>query len=373
MRIGINALYLLPGKVGGSETYIRNLLRELVAVKGNEYVVFVNKESEGVFDDLIPGIEIVVCPISATRRPVRILWEQFILPIQAALRRIDALLSAGLTAPFLHTMPGFVVIYDMQHLNQPQNFSKTYLYILRAFIYLGAITSDGIITLSEKSKRDIVKYYSVDPDRISVTHMACDTDVYKRSEAKSISEARLKYGLPERYILYIASSLPHKNYQRLLEAFKKVRASKDVKLVLIGARDYGSGAIVAAIDRLEISRDVVLLGWLPFEDIPTVYSGAELFVFPSLHEGFGIPVLEAFSCGVPVVCSDIEPINEVAGNAAVLVDPHSSEDISRGMLAVLNDKGLRSSLVAKGAERVRDFSWKKTAMATLKALAPPAG
>lgn len=368
MRIGINALYLLPGKVGGSETYIRNLVRELSAIKGNEYVVFTNKESAGVFDAPGASVKIVVCPINAVRRTVRILWEQFVLPIQAIRWRLDALISAGLTAPFVHTMPGYVMIYDMQHLNQPENFTKTYLYILRAFIYFSAMTSQGVLTLSGKSKNDIIKYYGIDPDKITVTPLAADDRIFKKTAATEADETFKKYGLPKRYVLYLASSLPHKNYLRLLSAYKKVRAAQDIKLVLIGARDYGREAIEAAIKDLDIEGDVLFLGWLPLEDIPAIYRGAELFVFPSLHEGFGIPVLEAFACGVPVVCSNIEPVSEVAGDAAMLVDPYNIDSIADGMLSVLKDRALKERLVSKGIEQARLYSWKRTAEATLGAV-----
>ena len=129
---------------------------------------------------------------------------------------------------------------------------------------------------------------------------------------QELDAVRKKYSLPASFALYIASSLPHKNYERLLQAFKIVKAShKDLKLVLIGARDYGHDVIKKKIEELGLEGEVVFLGWLPFEDIPVIYSAADLFVFPSLHEGFGIPVLEAMACGVPVVCSDIEPLDEV--------------------------------------------------------------
>jgi glycosyltransferase involved in cell wall biosynthesis len=367
LRIGINALYLLPGKVGGSEIYVRNLVKWLARANGsNEYFIFVNRESAGVFEKLAPGVTVVQCPVNATNRALRILWEQTVLPFQAVRRRLDVLLSAGMTSPFFSFVPSFVVIYDLQHINQPQNFNRWYLLFLKSIIYLAARTSKGVITLSRKSKEDIIRFYNVKPESVGVTYMASDTSSFYKRSANEVASVKKKYSLPVRYILYIASSLPHKNYQRLLRAFKAVKeAQKDIKLVLIGARDYGFDEIEKTIAELGLAGEVVFLGWLPFDDIPVIYSGAELFVFPSLHEGFGIPVVEAFACGVPVVCSGIEPLIEVAGGAARLVDPLSVDDMAEGMLKVLTDSGLRDSLVRDGLKRAAAFSWEKTARDTL--------
>ncbi|MDP2690531.1 MAG: glycosyltransferase family 1 protein, partial [Deltaproteobacteria bacterium] len=290
MRIGINALYLLPGKVGGSETYIRNLVKWLPRVSpGTEFVIFANRESAGVFESISADVEVVNCPLNAVSRPARILWEQLVLPFQVKRRRIDILLSAGMTAPFFCPVRSFVMIYDLQHENQPENFNRWYLLFLRAIIYLSAKTSKGVMTLSKKSKDDIVKFYGIRPSKVGVTYMASDAEAFHKRGAGEVAAVRQRYGLPERFILYIASSLPHKNYERLLSAFKAVK-EKDasIKLVLIGARDYGHDAVEARILELGLRDDVVFLGWLPFEDIPLVYSAADLFVFPSLHEGFGI-------------------------------------------------------------------------------------
>lgn len=368
MRIGINALYLLPGKVGGTEIFIRNLVRNLSEVdRTNEYFIFINRESIGVFEGIAPNLNVVLCPIKATSRPVRVLWEQLILPFQLRRYRIDVLYSAGMTAPFVCPAASIVVIYDLQHVNQPQNFPWPYLQFLKSIIYLSAKTSDTVVAISEHVKNDIVRHYKIPPDKVFVTYMAADLESFYPRKKEDVEAVRKKYKLPERFVLYIASSLPHKNYKRLFEAFKKVsRREKGIKLVLIGSRDYGQEVIVQAIKELGMERSVVFLGWLPFEDIPPIYCASDVFVFPSLHEGFGIPVIEAMACGVPVVCSDIEPLDEVAGGAAHLVDPESVDSIVGGILTVINDPEHRSLLISAGLERAKDFSWKKTAEETLR-------
>jgi len=371
LRIGINALFLLPGKVGGTEIFTRSMVRGLAEAGGdNEYIIFINTESVGVFDGVAPNVRVVLCPIRAVRRPVRILYEQLVLPFQLLRHRIDVLYSAGMTAPFFCPAPSVLVIHDLQHVNQPQNFGRVQLIFLRTIIYLSARRSDAVATVSSHVKKDVVRHYGIAPEKVFVTYNAADLEAFRPRDKGEVEAVRKKYGLPERFVLYIASSLPHKNYRRLLEAFRLVsRDVKGLKLVLIGARDYGAEPIREAISELGLTDDVVFLGWLPFEDLPLIYGAAEVFVFPSLHEGFGIPVVEAMACGVPVVCSDIEPLIEVAGGAALLVDPASVGSIADGLLSVLTDPGVRRRLVEAGLERAPHFSWKRSAEETLRIIA----
>jgi len=367
VRIGINALYLLPGKVGGSEIYIRSLVRGLLEVdRDNTYVIFINKESKGIFQETAPNVKVVLCPIQATNRPIRILWEQLILPFQVRRHKIDVLLSAGMTSPFFCPVPSVLVIYDLQHVNQPQNFSCLYLFFLKTIIYLSAKTSDGIITISEHVKKDIIKYYKIGAEKLTVAHLAVNHDLFFPMSSDNLSSIRTKYDLPESYFLYAAALLPHKNHARLLQAFKEIIAEiPGTKLVLTGAWDKGQDTIASLISASGLQKDVIMLGWIPFEDIPSLYRGAEMFIYPSLHEGFGLPILEAMASGVPVVCSRIEPLVEIAGEAALLVDPYDQSDIARGILSVFRDNILRLKLIEAGILRAKTFTWERTASKTL--------
>jgi len=370
VRIGINALYLIPGHVGGTETYLRNLVRALAEIDGkNEYLVFINKESRGIFERLAPNIRVVLCRFRATRRPLRILYEQTILPLRMRLRGLDAILNAGMTAPFFTSARSVLALHDLQHENQPENFPRVQRFFLQTIIRKSARSADHIITLSQKARADIISTYGIPAERVSVVYLAADTKTFHRYPVEKTEEIREKYSLPPRFIVYLASSLPHKNYRRLLPAFREVlKTDPGVRLVLTGARDYGEAEIKARIRELGLEKDVVMLGWLPFEDIPLLYSASTMLVFPSLHEGFGLPIIEAMACGVPVVCSDIEPMREVAGGAALLVDPMSEEAIAGGMIKALADADLRRRLIQKGLKRAQDFTWEKTAKKTLAIL-----
>ena len=367
MRIGINALYLLPGKVGGSETYIRNLVQSLLEIdRDNTYCIFINRESTGIFPEFDPRVKIVLCPLQATNRPIRILWEQLILPFQIRSHKIDILLSAGMTAPFFCPVPSVLAIYDLQHVNQPQNFSRLYLFFLRTILYLSAKSSDGIITISEQVKKDIIKYYKIGAEKITVAYLAVNHKLFFPLGNDNLLSTRTKYTLPEPYLLYAAALLPHKNHARLLRSFKEiVKEIPGIKLVLTGAWDEGHDMVAGLISELGLQKDVIMLGWVPFEDIPFLYRGAEIFIYPSLHEGFGLPILEAMASGVPVVCSRIEPLVEIAGGAALLVDPYDQSDMARGMLSVFRDKTMRLKLIEAGILRARTFTWEKTAIKTL--------
>lgn len=368
MKIGINALYLLPGMVGGSETYIRNLVANLARLdRDNEYILFVNRESEGIFRES-PGVTIVPCPVRAGNRPARILWEQFILPFQVRKRGIKVLLSAGMTAPFCCPAKSLLVVFDLQHVNQPQNFSAFHLFFLRTIIYWSAKSADRIITISSHVKNDITKHYRIRPDAVTVTHLGVDHATYFPG-SDDTAGVKKKYSLPEHYLLYAAALLPHKNHERLLRAFREIKKElPERKLVFTGAWEKGFDKMAAVISELGLKDDVMMLGWVTLEDIPLIYRGAELFVYPTLHEGFGLPILEAMASGVPVVCSRIEPLTEVAGDAALFVDPHDHSDIARGILTVLREAFLRTKLIEKGLRRSGEFTWEKTARQTLEIL-----
>ncbi|NTW59802.1 MAG: glycosyltransferase family 4 protein [Nitrospirae bacterium] len=223
-----------------------------------------------------------------------------------------------------------------------------------------------MLTISHQVKSDIVRSYHISPENVQVTHLAVDHALYTTIGPSDSEEIKARYGLPDRFILYAASSLPHKNHGRLLQAFELVRRRiPDLGLVLIGARDKGYEALAQQIAASGLTQEVLLLAWLPFEEVPSIFRACEAFVFPTLHEGFGLPVIEAMACGVPVVCSKIEPLMEIAGDAAFFVDPYSQDKISEGISSVLLDLPLRQSLIEKGKSRCREFTWEATARKTL--------
>jgi glycosyltransferase involved in cell wall biosynthesis len=370
LRIGINALFLLPGKVGGSEIYLRNLVKWLLDIdKDNIYIIFINRESRGLFDSAGSRIDVVLCPINAENRPLRIIYEQLILPFQIRRYKIDILLSAGMTSPFFCPAASVLVIHDLHHLNLPENFPLFKLIFLRSIIFLSAKTADGIIAISEKVKNDLMKLYHITSERIKVIYHAADLNTFSPGEKNEVAKIRTKYNLPGRFILCIASSLPHKNHKRLIQAFRKVKSIiPGMKLVLAGTTHEGFEKIIQKIKEMQLEDDIFSVGWIPFEDIPLLYSASELLVFPSLHEGFGLPLLEAMACGLPVVCSKIEPLTEIAGDAAFFVNPYNCDDIADGIVSVLQNEELQKNLIDRGFRKAQEFTWVNTAQKTISFL-----
>ncbi|MFW5888241.1 MAG: glycosyltransferase family 4 protein [Patescibacteria group bacterium] len=227
-----------------------------------------------------------------------------------------------------------------------------------------------IITVSKFSKQEILENYKCDPDKIKVIYNGYNNNIYRKINNKQKIERKLdKYGLSSPYILYVGRLERKKNIPALVEAFgiaKMENKDFSCKLVLVGAADYGYDEIKCLIEEYSLNSKVLMPGWIEERDMPYIYNGATAFVFPSRHEGFGIPVLQSLACGVPVAASYITPLREVGGDAALYFDPYDVESISGSLQKITMNKQLREKLIAKGYDRVKYFSWKKTAEKTLK-------
>ena len=229
-----------------------------------------------------------------------------------------------------------------------------------------------IITVSHFTKQEILENYDCDPEKIKVIHNGYNEKSYKPiSNKEKIDQKLNKYGLESPYILYVGRLERKKNIPALVEAFGRIKMeNKDFhyKLVLVGDADYGYDEIKCLIEEYNLDSEVFLPGWVKESDLPYIYNGATSFIFPSRHEGFGIPVLQALACGVPVAASYITPLREVAGRAALYFDPYDVDSISKTIQRVTMDKKIREEMTSKGKERVQEFNWRKTAEKTLEEL-----
>ncbi len=216
-------------------------------------------------------------------------------------------------------------------------------------------------------KRDIQEYVGVPDEHISVIHHAADTDAFYPREQKASINAVRGYGVRAPYIVYTSRiESPGKNHLRLIRAFEKLKREEDIphQLVLAGADWHGAGEVHKAAVESPFSNDILLTGYVQGVDLPSLYCGADMLVFPSLFEGFGLPILEAMACEVPVACSNLSSMPEIAGEAAVLFDPLDIDSIANGMFSVLQSEDERIELARKGLKRAGDFSWEKTARKT---------
>ena len=370
MRIGINTLFLIPSKVGGSETYVRKTLAELVALGGShEYVLFCNRENAGTFPEAQQSpVEEVGCDLAATSRPRRILYEQFALPRLAKRHALDVLWSPGYTAPLRLGCPSVVSTFDMQFVHYPEDFSRTALAATRFLVPRAARRAGAILTLSEHSKADIVTYCRVPADRVHVTYLAADLAAGGDIADDEQDALLARLGLSEPYILTVANVWPHKNVPALVRAHAMLPERCARPLAIVGIRGRGMAEMNAAVAQSPRGGRVVLTGWLSARELWILYRNAGVFAFPSLFEGFGLPVLEAMAAGVPVVSSNAASLPEVYGDAALAFDPTDETAMAGAIERVLDDEALARDLVERGRRNLARFSWRRTAEQTLEVL-----
>ena len=355
-RIGVNALYLIPGGVGGTEIYLRELLRALSGIdRVNEYFVFTNLETGS---DLVPrqaNFQWKPQAVRAQFRPARILWEQMVLPLEASRYRLDVLFNPGFTAPILARCPCVTVFHDLQHKRHPEHFRWFDLPFWRLLLWASAHRSFKLIAVSEATRADLLRFYTLGAERILVIPHGVEAAFFR------LDRARL-----EPYLLCVSTLHPHKNLDGLIRAY--ARSKRGFRLVLAGMRGFHTRALEALIEGLALGDAIELTGWIARDQLYRLYERALAFVFPSTFEGFGMPVLEAMAAAVPVACSDIPPLREVAGDAALFFDPLDEESILGALDRIVSDDALRARLAEAGPRRARQFTWERAAEQTLAAL-----
>jgi glycosyltransferase involved in cell wall biosynthesis len=365
LRIGVNALYLIPGGVGGTEIYLRNLLSALAGIDAtNEYFLFLNEETfaaEPPLTPAAPNFRAVRSGVRAVHRPWRLTWEQVELPLEASRLRLDVLFSPGFTSPALCRCPKVTVIHDLQHRRQPQNFGRLELLAWRAAVWASARFSREIITVSENSRRDIVEAYGLAAERVHVIRHGVERELFDPPSGERPE--------PWPYLLSVSTIHPHKNWDRWLEAYARLASEGAPQhLVIAGLRGNYAEELEGLIEAKGLRDRVHPVGWIPREHLRELLKHADALVFPSTFEGFGMPVMEAMAAGVPVACSDIAPLREVARGAALLFDPYSAEWIAAAVRRLLEDPAERDRVVAEGRRRAAAFTWVRAAEQTLTVL-----
>ena len=358
-RIGVNALYLIPGGVGGTEIYLRRLLDALASIdRENEYFLFTNRETG---EDLVPrqaNFHWKPQAVRASFRPGRIFWEQTVLALEAARCRLDVMFNPGFTAPVLAPCPSVTVFHDLQHKRHPENFRWFDLPFWNLLLWSSARRSRGLIAVSEATRADLLRFYGVPGGRISVVHHGVEAEFFALDRAHT-----------QPFVLCVSTLHPHKNLDRLIRAY--AGRKRAWTLTIAGLRGFFAKELDRLIADLGVQESVRLTGWIPRPELLDLYARARAFVYPSTFEGFGMPVLEAMAAGLPVACSDIPPLREVAGDAALFFDPVDESAISEALDRVTSDAALRAELSQKGPQRASLFSWKRCAQKTLQAVLGP--
>ena len=371
MRIGIDGK-VLTLRAGGTGRYAINLTRALLKAaaaphSGLEFVIFtgpqtsssVLEEFRGTFDECFLGLK------SSVIRSLAL--------IPAALRRMQIDIFHGLDhvgIPLVGRTGRYVVtVHDIIPLILPQTFTPRHRMVVRMALTQVRRKADLVITPSQAVKRDVVQHLGVHEDRVAVTLHGCEARFQPVADEASLRAVMARYDLPPCYVLALGNLEPRKNLTTLLQAFARLRQSAEVdpeiQLVLAGARGWLEKPIFRTVRSLGLENVVCFPGFIEDDDLPAVYHGAAVFVFPSLYEGFGLPVIEAMACGVPVISSNTSSMPEVAGGAAVLVDPLDADQMAAAIVRVLGDEALRDSLRQQGIARARQFSWEAAARQTL--------
>ncbi len=356
MRIGIDARKLHDFGIG---TYIRNLLRQLARLdRETEFVVFCRPDDREALTSL--GENFRPVPERSANYSVA---EQLSIPLALRREGITLFHAPHYVLPPLVRCRSVVTIHDCIHLMFPQYLpSRLALQYARTSIALAARRAARVMTVSESSKRDILRFVDVKPEKIDVIYNAYDERFTIEPREEDVVRVRERYQLHDEFVLYAGNVKPHKNLERLIDAFDLVRKRglDHLKLVMIGDDISKYTALRRAVHQHQLHKYVRFLGYLPEETLAVMYRLAGVFVFPSLYEGFGLPPLEAMASGTPVVTSNVSSLPEVAGDAALLVDPYDPHAIADGIYRVLTDEALGRELRRKGLARARQFSWEQS-------------
>jgi glycosyltransferase involved in cell wall biosynthesis len=355
--VGLNLLYLLPGVVGGTETYASGLIHGFSNVgTADEFVVFLNQESA---DWPLPEdsrFRRVVCPVRAVSRTARYRYEQFRLPGEAVARGVGVLHSLGYVAPLHLQCPSVVTVHDVHHLAYGRLREWPRRVLLAQVVRRSVRRAAAVITDSRYMRDEVARAYDLSPERVDVVWLAAN---FRLQPAGPPDAGVAGRDIQEPYVMAFGGITSNKNLERLLEAFRiaRTRHGMSHRLVIVGR--------VPPSIRLSDTEGAIATGYLDEPGLAGVLAGADALVFPSIYEGFGLPVLEAMAAGVPVVCSNATAVPEVAGDAAVYFDPLDVEDMASRVALVAGDERLRSDLASRGRARAASFSWERAARETL--------
>lgn len=362
MLIGIDASRAVSAAPTGTETYSRDLIRALLALDGkNQYRLYTRQRVPREYFGASANFEIRALPFPR-------LWTHLRLSFEMLTRPPDALCVPAHVLPLVHPRRAIVTVHDLGQLHFPEAYPARQRAYHNASARWNARAASRLLADSEATRDDLVQFYRVAPEKISVVYPAYDAQLYQPvGDAARSAETRSRLRVGGDYILAIGTIQPRKNYARLVEAFSRLQIS-DCRLVIVGKRGWLYDSIFARVNALHLESRISFLDYVPAADLPALISGARLVAFPSLHEGFGLPILEAQACGTPVICSMTSSMPEVAGDGALFVDPLDVDAIAGAMQRALSDDALRAKLIAHGLQNVKRFSWAQSARQVLEIL-----
>ncbi len=368
MLVGVDASRVQAEGGTGTEAYSLSLIRELLRLGAPHRFRLYFREGEAVrlFAPDPARWEARVIPFPRLWTHVRLSWEMVRCPP-------DALFVPAHVLPLVHPRRSVVTVHDLGYLRFPEAHPPFERWYLDWSTRFNGRAAARVLALSETTRDDLVRHYGVPPEKVRVVYPGLRDGMAPVEDEGRIRDVLARYGVRQPYFLYVGTLKPRKNLLRLVRAYARFAAEEHGDgarplLVLAGKPGWQHEALVREVERLGLAGTVVFPGYVEDADLPALYTGALAFVFPSLYEGFGLPLVEAMACGTPVVASRTSACGEVAGDAALLVDPLSEEEIAGALAQVARDADLRAALAARGRERARAFSWERAAREVLDVL-----
>jgi glycosyltransferase involved in cell wall biosynthesis len=367
LHIGINTLAAHRMKTGIA-TYVSGLVDGLTKVdRENRYSLFVSYENAGLFPEDGPSRRKVFGPRIIDNTNVRVLWEHTFLAREIRRRNIDVLHSPTFVSPAFCRIPSVITIPDMNFFLYPAKHPPLKRWYFHSCIPRAARRAQKVIAISENTRQDVLRILGLSADKVVTVYCGVNPRFKPVSDEEALKRIRKKYGLDRSFVLFLGMIQPMKNLVRLIQAFKEtVRRGFTGVLVLAGPKGWGYVEAAAEVQRQALDGQVIFPGPIRDEELPGLLSAAEIFVYPSLYEGFGLPPLEAMACGVPVVVSSSSSLPEVVGDAGLVVDPLNVGELAAAMWRALTDSALRDQLRARGFEQAKRFTWEEAARQTLE-------
>lgn len=374
-RVGINARYL-QRQMTGIEKYTYELIKNVALNDPNtDYYIFFMKNIPVPDMDFPGNVKKINSRFSGKRVSIKLFWELVYLFFEIKKYKLDVFHGPAFFVPLLKPKrcKFITTVHDLAFLTSPKTFTfSTRLYFFLLF-KVSLKLCDKIIAVSNVTKKDMIEHYSIHEEKVLVIHSGISAFYKPTSSEERKKKVLLKYNILEKYILFVGALSPRKNVVSILKAYKtyntylqKQQKKESITLVLVGKKAWLYDDIFSFIFENKMGKSVLFLDYVPENDLVVLYSNAELFLFPSLYEGFGFPVLEAMACGTPVITSNVSSLPEVAGNAAILVDPKNVEEITEAMIKITHNPKLKEEFIKKGKEQVKKFTWKESAQKTIE-------
>ncbi|MFH1905188.1 MAG: glycosyltransferase family 1 protein [bacterium] len=357
MRIAIDARMILHSGIG---TYTKNLLTNILDIdKSNTYILLGKKEALSKYTQR-PNVS-----IKEFSSPIYGVSEQVVEPLK--LWNVEFLHCPHYNIPVIYEGEMIVTVHDLIHLIFPQFLkSRAAYFYAKSLFKLMAIRAKKIIAVSESTKADIVNYLGVKEDKVIVIYNGVSEIFKKDASQEECEKLRHKLNLHAKYILNVSNMKAHKNIETLIEAYSKLREKGiEQKLLLVGGEKERVEELQIYSEQFNVAEDVICIQNIDFEDLPPLYQICDVFVFPSLYEGFGLPLVEAMASRVPVVTSNVSSMPEVVGNAGITVEPNDVDSLAKAIEKIISDSKLRENMIKMGIKQIEKFNWQDTARKTL--------